>query len=490
MLFICTATGLAILSGIGTLQLWKYKKKIWLYCTIIGLIILDFHPLKPIGISIPPRKSALLASITENIDPLKETVLHIPFWPGDNSWSSIYLYVTTISGLPMVNGYNISAPLFYYNDIFVPLKVLNLGEIQYQEYELLKKLRVKYIILHEEAYPLNISPFPFQFALNNFRMSKYLEFIDYEYPLWLFKVRETIKPGKDLFLPSSKTGMLYEAERLPRLTGRVIEDSDASGNQSVKVSEGIDKKGFMSFGPYSYNPTGTYVVTFRVKTDNPDITEPVANFEITADKGKKYIKEMHITGNELNGKEYQDIIMEFSIEQPSEIEYRIDYFGKGSLLFDYIYVLMKDQKDPLYDYNAEDLFHTGRIVSDIDADGNEAIHLIAGFDPVDFAMYGPYRRFPPGDYTLSWRVKYAQEGKAGSVAIFQITSDLGKTVLAKKEISFNQQNINDKGYELVEQKIHLVYPTVLEFIMFFNGNRDVWVDKIKVVKENADGELM
>jgi hypothetical protein len=302
----------------------------------------------------------------------------------------------------------------------------------------------------------------------------------------MFKVRDNVPEQEEKFENTSKTGMFYEAERMPRQTGRIIADEEASGEKSVITEENTDKAGFATFGPYSYNPTGIYEVVIRMKSIDVSRDEPVARIEIATDKGNTIIKERAVSRDDFkSGGVYDDIEMEFSVDRPTEIEYRIDFSGKGSIVIDYIYVIRKEQEDPLTELEAEELFHSGRVERDRKAVNNEAVHLIQGVDPEDLSVYGPYRRYPPGDYSVSWRIRYPAAGKRGPVAVFEIVKDCGAEILSRKELVIKNSTPAETEYTTVEQNVHLDRPSVLEFKLFFCGNRDIWVDNITIKRDNT-----
>ena len=60
----------------------------------------------------------------------------------------------------MINGYSPVVPKTYVEQVFNPLYPLDFGQLGPSEYEVLRKFNVRYIVMHEEAFPEKVSPFP------------------------------------------------------------------------------------------------------------------------------------------------------------------------------------------------------------------------------------------------------------------------------------------------------------------------------------------
>jgi hypothetical protein len=161
---------LSLLAGFGVTRIYRIEKKIkFLLLAILTLGILgEFYPFKARGISLTPKgKNRVYEIVKENIGDYK--LLELPIWPGDTAWSTIYYYYNTKTRAKMINGYSSYVSKDYVKNIFWPLYNLNLGEMREEQHRLLKRLRVKYIIMHEEAFPPKVSPYPFSFSLNNLK---------------------------------------------------------------------------------------------------------------------------------------------------------------------------------------------------------------------------------------------------------------------------------------------------------------------------------
>ena len=81
----------------------------------------------------------------------------MPIWPGDSAWSAIYEYYATLTGVPIVNGYNPVPRQRYVTEVFEPLRSLNVGELRAAQHALLRDWNVSHIVLHQDLFPRKVS---------------------------------------------------------------------------------------------------------------------------------------------------------------------------------------------------------------------------------------------------------------------------------------------------------------------------------------------
>lgn len=91
--------------------------------------------------------------------------LALPLWPGDSHWSSLYEYAIMQSRVRLVNGYTPAVPAGYFEDVFVPYASLNQGYAGDEQLDGLLAMGVRHLLLHTQAYPEKVSPFPAAAAL-------------------------------------------------------------------------------------------------------------------------------------------------------------------------------------------------------------------------------------------------------------------------------------------------------------------------------------
>lgn len=86
--------------------------------------------------------------------------LAIPLWPGDSHWTSLCEYAVMLSRVRLVNGYAPAVPTGYFQDIFKKYESLNQGCATDGQLDDLLALGVRHLVLHANAIPEKVSPFP------------------------------------------------------------------------------------------------------------------------------------------------------------------------------------------------------------------------------------------------------------------------------------------------------------------------------------------
>ena len=479
---------ISILAGFGAKWIKEGKGRKSAQHAILAVlmlgILIDYHPLKPVGISLVPGSNEVYETIEDNIG--KKRLLELPIWPGDSSWSAIYLYNATRTRAGLINGYSSTTPAGYVRDIFFPLYNLDFGEMRENQYNLLKDLNVKYVTLHEDAFPYKVSPYPYSFSLRNLKGSKYLKFVAYDHPIWLFGVLPAPSgPPPDSFSQSSAIGTLYEAERLPRKTGIRVNDSQASGESAVFGKAGREEEGHLLFGPYRTFPTGRYNVIFRLKASGVTKAKvpEVLKIDICTDKGQIILAEKILRGTDFSSlNRYQDFVLPVELDEPQRLEFRVYHYGNVSSWADYVYILFRNEKDPETLYEAEELFHIGRVQADKPASSGKALFAEAGREPRDYLISGPNRRYPKGKYEASFYLK-TQDTTPSDIARIEAGSSRRKKIIASRTIN-GTDFANKNAYQRFVLSFELHKPEILEFLVFFTGKSNIAIDKVEVLRDN------
>lgn len=86
--------------------------------------------------------------------------LAIPLWPGDSHWTSLCEYAIMLSRVRLVNGYAPAVPADYFTGIFQKYESLNQGRATDDQLDSLLDLGVRHLLLHANAIPEKVSPFP------------------------------------------------------------------------------------------------------------------------------------------------------------------------------------------------------------------------------------------------------------------------------------------------------------------------------------------
>ncbi len=392
--------------------------------------------------------------ISKNISDKK--VLEIPIWPGDSAWSSIYQYYVTIYRYHMINGYDPGVSKRYVEGIFNKLYPLDFGEIREGEYNSLKDLRVKYIVMHEEEFPRKVSPFPFRSSLDNMKRSPFIKYIKKDGLIYLFEVNDDVIQVKNpIFFISSPIGGLYQAETLPRLVGSVVKDEDASGGQSAFGKKGAGE-GWLQYGPYRTYPTGEYKAIFRLKVGERISEGKVAVIDISTQMSKDVLNSKVISTADFAGKGYKDFILPFRLSSPQSLEFRVYYTGIADLWVDYTYILPSGEIDPRWSYRSEELFHLP--------------------DRVE----GPTRRYPAGDYVATFYIKTKDNILKNIIEIEVLTE--GGVIERKTIFSGDFSKVNE--YFPVPLRFRLEREAFIDFKVSSNDMTKVELKEVEMKRVN------
>jgi hypothetical protein len=320
-----------------------------------------------------------------------QRVVNVPIWPGNDAWSSHYLYYATLYRTVMVNGYRPVLPPGYEETVFRPLAALNAGQVQERQYELLRRMGVEYLAFHEESYPPKVGLFPAQFALDNLLASPYLALASGSSPVWVFRIRP----------PAEVTGRA--APRLPAVAavalaaadagaGEVRADAESSGGWSLLA--GGDLTALALHRPRT-TPAGRYTLSLRVKPPGPG----AATFDLSVRRadGDAVVARRSFTEE---GAGWRTVTLEFALEESTRVYYLLEKPGGVALALDWLYLRFADQTDPLETFTFDEMYHTGNTTPDPRAASRRAVRL-GPDDPAGQATRGPYRLYGPGRYRLA-----------------------------------------------------------------------------------------
>jgi hypothetical protein len=163
----------------------------------------------------------------------------LPIWPGDSSWASLYEHYVSLYRIRMVNGYQPAVPREYVDNVFGVLEPANTGLLESPSLELLAKMGVDYVLLHEDAFPEKVSHFPVAFTLKRLLAHPRLRLLAQDGSVWAFKIvpgnpSATAVPADwSVFFPNFH----YELEWASQTNGLVAEDSLASGGRFLRLAE-------------------------------------------------------------------------------------------------------------------------------------------------------------------------------------------------------------------------------------------------------------
>jgi hypothetical protein len=448
------------------------------------LIVADYAPRNAMGITALPDSSAVYDRLAREMTP-SDVVLELPIWPGVTAWSSIYQYYVTRYRYRMVNGYSPATSREYVEKVFKPLYPMDFGEVREPQYEFMRRNGIRFVVMHEEAFPEKISPFPPSLTNARLARSPYLEFLTSDGNASLYRVKDEKPSILQEFKEASPVAKLYEAERLPRKVGTVIEDPKASGGRAVQAESG-DPPGFLTFGPEQVYPTGEYRVRFLARGGAGGQPGPVGKVEVSTDQGKRILAQRDIEGGG-NGSGYDPIELRVRVDGPTPLEFRTHYAGTGKIRIDAVIVSFADVPDRPWRFEAEDLFRqTGRVVSEAEAGGGRAVHAASELNPPIYVMYGPYRLVSAGRYNARFRLRWEGSSGGGKIAVLEAATDFGRKLLGEAVV-YPLDFTKKMGYQDVNVPFDLGDTTPIDLRVKYLGSGSLWVDSVEIVPREKPG---
>ena len=156
----------------------------------------------------------------------------------------------------MVNGYRPFVPADYFENVFSRFDSVNMGELTDDQLDDLLNRGIRYVLLHEDAFPEKVSSYPVTFTLKRLLNHPRLSLLRQDRRVWAFKIlvaaeqRPELASAWKMFSPSR----LWEMERSPAGNVDPAHDETASGAGYVSVAR-----------------TGAFVETRLTSTvDTPD----------------------------------------------------------------------------------------------------------------------------------------------------------------------------------------------------------------------------
>ena len=412
---------LAALAGVGFAALRRAlpgKRGLVLAAVALIAFVADGSPFHRPGTGFSLLPSRVEAYERVFRDRPGSRVVNVPIWPGNDAWTSHYLYYATLYRTVMVNGYSPIVPAGYVEQVFQPLASLNAGQINRGQYELLQRMGLGYLIFHEESFPPKVGLFPSQYALDNLLGSPYLESVASEAPITVFRIKAPgeISTPEELFRPSV-VGVALSAQRSGEGTGRA--DGDAASGTVLEITEQATT---VRLQRPRTTPAGHYLLALRLKPAG------TARFSLLVRRAADNAVLAERSFSE-SGAGYRTVSLDFTLGESAPLYYQLQRAG-GALAVDWLYLHFADQQDPLETFKFDELYHTGNTARDDRASGGRALLLTAA-DPSGQATRGPYRLYDPGRYLLTaWlalpeRTSLPSETIVGSIVLRNHLDEIG-----------------------------------------------------------------
>jgi hypothetical protein len=241
------------------------------------------------ALSLLPREQAAYRAIAE--DAAKRGVvphaLCLPLWPGDSHWSSLNLHGAMNTRVRLVNGYNPARRDEYVETVFRFYESANEGFLSDEQLDRLLASGVDYIVLHEDAFPEKVSPWPASVTLRRLFENRRLVPMPYAAGgrAWTFRIAGHPSPeGADRTLwtptvlsasPGCRKKSPDDPPPLPDESGRYVfaaADLFHAGETvpedgSVRLDPDRDPVGAIVYGPHRAVRPGRYHVELDFAVD-------------------------------------------------------------------------------------------------------------------------------------------------------------------------------------------------------------------------------
>lgn len=470
---VAVALGLAVLAAVGADAAAGRLRGVGLRRVVPLLLALgiaaEYHPWRPAGVSLLPGPDAAV----EAIRAVGPRALYIPLWPGDSSYSALYLFTTTLTRVPMLNGYSAYVDRAYVNDVYRALEPINVGHVGDAEYATLRRLGVRQVIVDPDGFPLKVSPFGPALTLAGLRRSPFLEpapVANHGGALRAFRVRTEPAPTRSP-RATSPLGVFWEAESLRRETGQVADDPEASNARVVLGQAGRDRPGFLTFGPYRMLPGGEFRALFRLRGRGAGV-----ELQVTAAGGTRLLGTRPLSLAE-DGP-LRDVPVAFVLDAPATVEFRTKWDGQGAVAVDLVLAIFASEPDPAPAFEVETLGHELSERADAAASGGVAGYADPARTPRDRVWSGPLRSYPPGRYRLWVRLKVDRVVAGPLVWCGAQAASLGPVLGGRDLLG---EEVGTAG-RYVEVSVPFALPraTVLELPCRYRGTIGVWFDRLRV----------
>lgn len=230
-----TLAAVLIALGFSALTRRGAGRGAWLMGLLCGVVLIESRcQISPTICRIPADQGAYRAVAEDAAAGERDPhVLILPLWPGDSHWSSIYQYYVTLHRTRMINGYSPAKRDDYVAEVFERLESANQGVLEDDQLALLQGMGIDWIILHEDAFPEKVSPFPVGMTLARLLTHPRLAPLGREGAVWSFRILDAPRPPPAELPDWARAwpARRWEAERcLPpnAPTDAILADNDAS----------------------------------------------------------------------------------------------------------------------------------------------------------------------------------------------------------------------------------------------------------------------
>ena len=420
---IISFTGLSLLSAYALASLHrflgniKYRKVIYtLSVSVISILIAHNYWLDgPRGLNMLPKFSLVYEGIVAEAPDAR--VLAIPIWPGDSSMSASLFHHIVCSRAHLINGYSPVASTGYKEKVFTPLKHVNVGQFGMEEWKTSQDLNISHVTFHPESFPSpgHVSVFPADLTLARLKQTPMLEWVCHDDPVDLFRVKDDSEFVTTSNLISSPIGISIPG-RYSDVSGDVQNDETAIMKRVLKKNAPGTNSVFRRNG--RIYPKGNYKVYLRLKAipqSETQMNELSWTLRAFLSQEDKTISQKKFSAEDLPGIDsYGWVSFPMEMTEAGRVGFEMTSSSLATYTLDLWHMIFSDQSDSIL-YEAEDLFHAGRVVSDDKATGRGIVQ-VNDADPTEGIVRGPYRILATGEYIASVRLRgqVSEQGQAAA----------------------------------------------------------------------------
>jgi hypothetical protein len=134
------------------------------------------------------------------------------------------------------------------------------------------------------------------------------------------------------------TPRTFEAEGLPRLTGQVMTDNEASGGKAAYASRDMEMNALV-YGPYEFFQPGEYAARFRMKPSGASAdVEAIAIIDVHGAASSTFALQTIESSDFQEAETYQEFYLLFSNPAYQALQFRVFFLGGSDLWVDKITV--------------------------------------------------------------------------------------------------------------------------------------------------------
>jgi hypothetical protein len=194
-----------------------------------------------------------------------------------------------------------------------------------------------------------------------------------------------------------------------------------------------------------------------------------------ADSGSLITSTTLPAGSDRDG--FLDLQTDFTLKTLEKVFVQVVTDGSAPVRWDFVLVRFAGTPEPQLSFEIEELWHMGVPRVDPEASGGEAVELIPGYNPRDFAFSGPDRVLQSGAWIA--RLRFVAAAATGPAAgeRFEVTISNVERPLAAVSLP---TAAGTDGYQEVALPFTLSHPTPVRFRVYFPGQRRLVLDRISL----------